>query len=522
MHRGKTRAVVCETLERRALLSAAGSGVVTANLAPTVTTTATAAPYEQDLPWNIRRITDTGGRPVFSPDGTHITYVRSLIGDAYELDPKTGISTNLTAGANYHWFTRVHYLPNGDYILVGSAKADTAPTLDADQELWVLKKGTSTPVRLGAKCYDGLAVSHLTNTIAWGDNNLLDPGKFPAHASSLFMAQVTYPNGVPTLTNKRVVVNRPSTWVNGQDFRNNDSEIIFADYKGPIASVVGANVKTGALTTYRSFTNEYNEPEGVFPDGKSILVESSRDKGPTHQSAQYIDIWKLTLTANSTHFERITRIGDFGPYKASNPAVSPDARYIAFQVSVVGTSAGVGDGIFLLDTQATSPTDKKIFDGNFQSGSAPNWVATPSATAQVHFSPGATTLAAKSTTPSSVSITRTINTTGATALSVRLLASQSGISFGANDWLKIEVNDGSSWQRIFTDAGRFQGLDDATPEGSLLAGNTTPTWTNFIPLPIKSGAQTSIQIRITCQTTSPAKQYILREMQVMGLATGTM
>ncbi|HEX4794675.1 MAG TPA: hypothetical protein VH370_12820, partial [Humisphaera sp.] len=487
-------------------MSATAPALTGANVAALTTTPAPVAAYERDLPWNIKRITDTGGRPVYSPDGTRIAYVRSVIGDAYEVDLKTGITTDLTAGADLHWFTRVHYLPNGDYILVGSAKADTVATLDQDQELWMLKAGTTTPVRLGAKCYDGLAVSRLTNTIAWGDNNLLDPGTFPVHGSSLFMAQVTYPDGVPTLANKRVVVSRPSTYVNGQDFRNNDSEIIFADYKGPIASVLGANVKTGALTVYRSFTNEYNEPEGIFPDGKSILVESSRDKGAGHQTAQYIDIWKLTLTANSTHFERITRIGDDGPFKASNPVVSPDGRYIAFQVSIVGTAAGVGDGIFLLDTRTVPTLDKTIFNGNFQSGVAPNWSATPSATAQVQFAAAHTVLSATSTTPSSISITRTINTAGATALSVRLLASQSGINFGANDWLKIEVNDGTGWKRIFTDAGRYQGLDDATPEGALLAANTTPTWTNFIPLPIKSGGQKSIQIRITCQTTSPAKQ----------------
>ena len=290
---------------------------------------ATAAPVfpENDLPWNIKRITDIGGRPVYSPDGTHIAYVRSIIGDCFELDLATGISRNLTANTAFHWFTRVHYLPNGDYLLVGSRKPDSVATLDNDQELWVLKKnGGMAPVPLGVKCYDGVAVSRLSNTIGWGDNDLLDPSQFAPKSSALNVAQIAYLNGVPTLVNRRVVLREPTTYVNGQDFRNNDSELIFADYKGPIASVFGINLSTRKVTVYRSFAHEYNEPEGIFPDGKSILVESSRDKGPTHQSAQYIDIWRLTLVAGSTHFQRLTRFGDAGPFKASNPVVSPNGR----------------------------------------------------------------------------------------------------------------------------------------------------------------------------------------------------
>jgi hypothetical protein len=509
--------ILLELLERRVLMSAAvGPAAPSGAIAPLVASSSPVFP-ETDLPWNIQRITNTGGRPVYSPDGSHIAYMRSLIGDCFELDLATGVSRNLTADTAYHWFTRVHYLPNGDYLLIGSRAADTVATLDRDQELWVLKRnGSMAPVPLGAKCYDGVAVSRLSNTIGWGDNDLLDPSQFAPKSSSLNVAQVAYPNGVPTLVNRRVVLRRPTTYVNGQDFRNNDSELVFVDYKGPIASVLGANLATGKITTYRSFAKEYNEAEGIFPDGKSILVESSRDKGPTHQSAQYIDIWKLPLQAGSTHFQRMTRFGDFGPFKASNPVVSPNGRFVAFQLSDIGTQAGVGDGIFLLDTQAAPATDRTFFAGNFQ---APQlWQVTHTGNASVHFIAGRTTFSASGNTAvSTATLSRTINTTGLSNLSLRLQASQSGALFSSSDLIKIEVNDGKGWQRLLTDAGYFQGLDDATPESTTpTAGNKTPTWTDWIPLPVGASKQKSIQLRITCQLGTAGEQYFLNQLLLIG------
>jgi hypothetical protein len=496
--------------------AAVGPVPPTASIAPAAASSAPVFP-EGDLPWNIQRLTDTGGRPVYSPDGTHIAYMRSIIGDCYELDLSTGISRNLTASTPYHWFTRVHYLPNGDYILIGSPTADTGATLDKDQDLWVLKKdGSMDPVRLGAKCYDGVAVSRISNTIGWGDNDLLDPTQFVAKSSSLNVGQIVYPNGVPTLVNRRVVLREPTTYVNGQDFRNNDSELIFANYKGPIASVLGINLKTAKVTTYRSFTHEYNEPEGVTPDGKTIFVESSRDKGPTHQSAQYIDIWKMPLVAGTTHFQRMTRFGDLGPFKASNPVVSPDGRHVAFQLSDIGTQAGVGDGIFLLDLQADPPGEKTFFAGNFQAPAL--WQVTHTGKAAIHFSAGHTAISSPgATSTSTLVLSRSINTQGLSDLSLRLEATQSGALFSSSDLLKIEVNDGHGWQRLLTDAGSFQGLDDATPESATpTRGNTTPTWTDWIPLPVGANKQKTIQIRITLQLGPAGEQYFLNQLLLVG------
>jgi Tol biopolymer transport system component len=42
------------------------------------------------------------------------------------------------------------------------------------------------------------------------------------------------------------------------------------------------------------------------------------------------------------------RTGDYDGYKASNPVVSPDGKWIAFQSARSKDPAGVGYGIFLL------------------------------------------------------------------------------------------------------------------------------------------------------------------------------
>ena len=100
-------------------------------------------------------------------------------------------------------------------------------------------------------------------------------------------------------------------------------------------------------TTYRKLAGEYNEVEGIFPDGR-LRARRVEPRADAEQNSNYIDIWKLTLEPNSTDFVRMTRWGDYRGYKASNPVVSPDGRTIAFQSARSSDPAGVGYGIYLL------------------------------------------------------------------------------------------------------------------------------------------------------------------------------
>jgi len=56
--------------------------------------------------------------------------------------------------------------------------------------------------------------------------------------------------------------------------------------------------------------------------------------------------------------ERMTFFSDYTGYKASNPVVSDDRRYIAFQDAKRGDMAGVGRGILIFDLEMYERTKK--------------------------------------------------------------------------------------------------------------------------------------------------------------------
>ena len=177
------------------------------------------------------------------------------------------------------------------------------------------------------------------------------PDRLAEGESALYTADVVYKDGVPQLVDTKEVLRAraPECTLEAQDFRNDDTELIYTCYRPPYADVLGIDLRTGKITTYRKLPDEYNEVEGISPDGKWTLVESSREQGgPERQNSRFIDIWKLTLEPNSPDFVRLTRWGDYEGYKASNPVVSNDGRRIAFQSARNTEAAGVGHGIFLL------------------------------------------------------------------------------------------------------------------------------------------------------------------------------
>jgi Tol biopolymer transport system component len=307
---------------------------------------------EQNLPRHITQLTGFGERAVWSPDGKRIAFVAKSYKDAFEIDLQTRLTRLLTGHFPHAGFLRVHYLPNGDYFLIGARSfVDIATTRQRDQEMWVMNSAARTPpAPLGHKISEGVAVSRRQAKIAWSNTRGQYPDLLAPGESVIYTADVVYQNGVPALANKKEVLRAktPECTLEAQDFRNDDSELIYTCYRSPYADVLGVDLATGGVTVYRKLQGEYNEVEGVAPDGKWALVESSRDQGPDRQNSRYIDIWRLRLEPNSPDFVRLTRWGDYDGYKASNPVVSPDGRWIAFQSARSADPAGVGYGIFLL------------------------------------------------------------------------------------------------------------------------------------------------------------------------------
>ena len=134
-----------------------------------------------------------------------------------------------------------------------------------------------------------------------------------------------------------------------QNFRPpGEKELIFTAYGYQGTEVCGIDLATRKVTNYSRAPGQYDEAEGVFPDGKYTCVECDRDNGARKKGSQYIDIWKLALDG-SGRTERLTYFNRHPGYKASNPVVSDDGRFMAFQMAKVGDPAGVGRGIFVYD-----------------------------------------------------------------------------------------------------------------------------------------------------------------------------
>jgi Tol biopolymer transport system component len=304
---------------------------------------------EEHLPATITQLTAFGERASWSPDGQRIAFMSKSFGDAFVVDVRTKMIRLLTHYAN-PGFLRVQYLPNGDLFLIGAREfKDIQATRSRDQEMWILRAdGKERPIPLDHKISEGVAISRKTSKIAWSNTNGQYPDLLKPGESVIYTGDIVEEGGKPKLANKKEVLRAsgPDCTLEAQDFRKNDTELIYTCYRSPFADVFGVDLNTGKVTTFLKLAGEYNEVEGIFPDGEYTLVESSRDQAK--QNSNFIDIWKLKLEPNSTDFVRMTHWGEYPGYKASNPVVSPDGKTIAFQSARNSDPAGVGYGIFLL------------------------------------------------------------------------------------------------------------------------------------------------------------------------------
>jgi len=307
---------------------------------------------EENLPPNIKRLTHFGERASWSPDGKRIAFMEKSFGDAYEVDASTGIIRLLTHYP-HAGFLRVQFLPNGDYYLIGARTfTDIQTTRNRDQEMWILSrtaKPGDRPVALDHKISEGVAISRTAMKIAWSNTRGQYPDQLAEGESVIYIADIVYDGNQPKLANKKEVIRAtaPECTLEAQDFRKHDTELIYTCYRSPFADVLGVDLTTGKSVVYRKLAGEYNEVEGIFPNGEFALVESSREQ--SQQNSNYIDIWKLKLEPDSKDFTRVTRWGEYPGYKASNPVVSPDGNRIAFQSARSRDAAGVGYGIFVMD-----------------------------------------------------------------------------------------------------------------------------------------------------------------------------
>jgi hypothetical protein len=165
-------------------------------------------------------------------------------------------------------------------------------------------------------------------------------------------ADIVYENGVPKLANQRKILDSRDVpfrlTMEPQNYRPpQERELIFSAYDYQQGEVFGIDLTTGKLTNYSNGPGVYDEPEGIFPSGDFTTVESDKHN-PAGQGFDRADIHKLKLDGSGA-MERLTFFADVPTYRSSNPVVSDDGRYMAFQMGRSGVAAGIGYGLFLFD-----------------------------------------------------------------------------------------------------------------------------------------------------------------------------
>lgn len=315
-----------------------------------------------NLPAHITMLTHFGERADFSPDNQSIAFMAKSFGDAMVIDLKTRNIRCLTCNVPATAFLRVMHLPSGDYILIGPDHFENINiSRSRDNELWFLSKERgSKPVKLGHKMSEGMAISKKNLKIAFSQVAAQAPDLAPG-ASRLIIADLDTSGGTMKVTNEKTVYESKDKGctIEAQDFYDNDTKMTFVCYEPEgLASVMGIDLKTGAVTNFSKAPGTYNECEGIMPDGKYTLVEGDRqcDWLGGKRGASNIDVWRLRLDGTGKDYVRLTNFNDYEGGKASNPVVSSDGKYIAFQYAKTTDPAGVGYGLLLYDLSKVKQT----------------------------------------------------------------------------------------------------------------------------------------------------------------------
>jgi Tol biopolymer transport system component len=198
---------------------------------------------------------------------------------------------------------------------------------------------------------EGAAISKSSRKISYAVTRAQDPALQPEQ-SQLFVADVDLSGTTARLTNKHLVYESRSKacTIEAQDFFDEDKKMTFTCYEPQgLASVMTIDLTSGQVENMSKAPGTYNECEGIYPDGQYTNVEADRQVNTLggKRGSGNIDIWKLRLDGSGRDFTRLTYFNDYEGYKASNPVVSTDGRFMAFQVAHPADEAGVGYGILV-------------------------------------------------------------------------------------------------------------------------------------------------------------------------------
>jgi hypothetical protein len=320
------------------------------------------------LPPYVKQVSGFGERPDWSHDGKKILFVSKPMGEVFELEPETGLVYPKTRHFNHFGFTRAMYLTNGDILLSGPVNpfdpTDKEERNHARDQCWLSvmdKSGTKKPVPLNIICAEGPAVSRHNLKIGWAERDRQKP-ELGKNRAQLFLADIVYDNGIPKAFNRKMVFDSKQlpfplggASLETQSFvPDEDKKLTFSVYlinKGNNTDTYVVDTETGKYQNMTRSPNYYDEPEGIFPDGKFTCVEHGSSK---ERAWPLIDIYKLKLDG-SGEMQRLTYFTEFKGYKASQGVVSDDGKFLCFQIGKSGDEAGVGYGFFIMNLEKAKP-----------------------------------------------------------------------------------------------------------------------------------------------------------------------
>jgi len=309
----------------------------------------------KELPPYFSILTTWGTRPEWDEKSENIYFLNKLVGDVFKINIKTREVSQVTSGFYHGGIHRVLCLSNGDLLLAMGSNIFDANNPEKDRHaglgLYILTKDKpNNPYPLNAFCDEGPAVSKNSMKIAWTLEGQRE----------IKMGEIFYVNGVPELKDVDTIISYKdsSAYVRleTQDFRPPlNEELIYTHYWGDEkdqyynSQVYGFNLKTKKTTKYTDLPKSYNEAEGIFPDGKYMVIESDRHQPMEERNKYKLDIYKLKLDGSG----EVERLADFSTryfnkIKSDNPVVNNKGNIIAHQF---GFQKGSGDGrgIFLFD-----------------------------------------------------------------------------------------------------------------------------------------------------------------------------
>jgi len=342
---------------------------------------------EDELPDEVQILINWGSRPEWI-DGERFVFRSNSVGDVYLMDLNTNTVRLLTGHFAHSGFARVQALRNGDLLLNGPSSGPQPPEdpLVIYEEgrfigdLYLLKGPDydGRPVPLNVHAWEGLAVSRISNRIAWSDTNkpffgrnIIETGlNYIFGRSNLWTGIVVYDDdGVPSITERTKILSKG--WFNFVFYEprafkgGEDQELLFSAY-GPTSE--GSSDSFVYKFSKRKAVQEpldplgYNEWENIHPQYNQAFYERGEDATRFSGPGSNLDLWIWDFATQSSQlFSQFRRDDEFG---IGNANFSPDGRRVLLPAdSPLGNESrtpGYAVGVVLVDFESWQANPKVL------------------------------------------------------------------------------------------------------------------------------------------------------------------